>query len=94
MCHSGRKCTRTPRSRYCSKQDPTMTEPAPIRFNLRAAAAGCKRAVETSTAQKPKVPRVSDMKIIERTTMTCPSTTAPVNICIYKITDGWGENGR
>ena len=67
-----------------------MTEPAPIRFNLSAAAAGSKRAVEQSTTTRPKVPRVSDMKIIERTPMTRPSTTAPVNICVYKITDGLG----
>ena len=69
-----------------------MTEPTPIRFNLSAAAAGNKRPAESSTTTRSKVPKVSEMKIMEpRTPMTRVSTTGPVNICIYKITDNAGD---
>ena len=65
-----------------------MAEEKTIRFSLSAAAAGSKRVAETPTPTKPNVPRVSELKMMEpRVTTPRPSTSAPVNICIYKVTE-------
>ena len=64
-----------------------MAEEKTIRFSLSAAAAGSKRVAETPTPTKPKVPRVSELKMMEpRVTTTRPSTNAPVNIYVFKGT--------
>ena len=69
-----------------------MAEEKTIRFSLSAAAAGSKRVAETPTPTKPKVPRVSELKMMEpRVTTPRPSTSAPVNICVYKVTDNAGD---
>ena len=69
-----------------------MTEETAIRFSLSAAAAGSKRVTETPTPTKPEVPRVSELKMMEpRVTTPRPSTSAPVNICVYKVTDNAGD---
>ena len=70
-----------------------MAEEKTIRFSLSAAAAGSKRAAEIPTPTKPKVPRVLELKMMEpRVTLPRPSSTAPVNICVYKVTDNAGDS--
>ena len=69
-----------------------MAEPASLRFSLSAAAAGSKRPAETGAPARFKVPKVSEMKMMEsRAPTTRPSTSAPVNICVYKVSDNAGD---
>ena len=69
-----------------------MAEEKTIRFSLSAAAVGSKCVAETPTPTKPKVPRVSELKMMEpRATTPRPSTNAPVNVCVYRVKDKAGD---
>ena len=62
------------------------------KFSLSAASAG-KRPTETvSSSQVKKAPKVSQLKLEEpRLQQRTTSTNAPVNVCVYKVTDSAGD---
>jgi len=101
MYASGKKCAcliycflRSHRSSNTQGSRSIMTEPAPSKFSLSAAAVGSKRSAEeaTPTTTNRKVPKLSELKMMERAPITTrPSTSAPVNICVYKVSENAGD---
>ena len=62
------------------------------RFDIAKASAGTKKET-ISDGPKRKVPKLSEMQLTprEKTTTQRPTTNAPVNICVYKVTDCAGD---
>ena len=72
-----------------------MAEITPSKFSLGAAVVGSKRSADGAASPAKairKVPKVSEMKIMEKTPVTTRATTsAPVVICVYKVSDNAGD---
>ena len=62
------------------------------RFDIAKASAGAKKET-TADGPKRKVPKLSEMQLTprEKTTTQRPTTNAPVNVCVYKVTDSAGD---
>ena len=55
-----------------------------------------KRNTTEAAAPSNKVPKVSQMKMMEQPAAKTPriATTAPVNLCVYKVTEASGAEYR
>jgi len=68
------------------------TPPKKIGFSMSNAATGAKRSAELPTASSKKIPKVADMKVeAPRQQSQRPQMNAPVNLCIYKVTENSGD---
>ena len=72
-----------------------MAEATPSKFSLSATVAGSKRSADAAASPAKalrKVPKVSEMKMMEKAPVATRATTsAPVVICVYKVSDNAGD---
>ena len=69
---------------------PMDSTPQKKLFSLEKTAV--KRQANDAAAPSNKVPKVSQMKMMEQPVAKTPrvATTAPVNLCVYKVTEASG----
>ena len=77
-------------SRVCSPETlPMDSTPQKKLFSLEKTAV--KRTTTEAAEPSKKVPKVSQMKMMEQPAKTQRvATTAPVNLCVYKVTEASG----
>ena len=78
-------------SRVCSTETlPMDSTPQKKLFSLEKTAV--KRQANDAAAPSNKVPKVSQMKMMEQPVAKTPrvATTAPVNLCVYKVAEASG----